>query len=67
MRHTSAEGNVRAKTGSMSGARSLAGYVTDADGERLAFAIIANNYDASSDTISRTLDEIAIKLASLRR
>jgi len=51
----------------MSGARSLAGYVTDADGERLAFAIIANNYDASSDTISRTLDAIAVQLATLRR
>ncbi|HEY7172736.1 MAG TPA: D-alanyl-D-alanine carboxypeptidase/D-alanyl-D-alanine-endopeptidase [Vicinamibacterales bacterium] len=67
MRHTAAEGNLRAKTGSMSGARSLAGYVTDADGERLAFAIIANNYDASSDTISRALDGIAIQLASLHR
>jgi D-alanyl-D-alanine carboxypeptidase/D-alanyl-D-alanine-endopeptidase (penicillin-binding protein 4) len=67
MRHTAADGNVRAKTGSMSGARSLAGYVTDADGERLAFAVIANNYDASSDTISRTVDGIAIQLASLRR
>jgi D-alanyl-D-alanine carboxypeptidase/D-alanyl-D-alanine-endopeptidase (penicillin-binding protein 4) len=67
MRHTAAEGNLRAKTGSMSGARSLAGYVTDADGERLAFAVIANNYDASSDTIARTLDTIAVQLASLRR
>jgi D-alanyl-D-alanine carboxypeptidase/D-alanyl-D-alanine-endopeptidase (penicillin-binding protein 4) len=67
MRHTPADGNLRAKTGSMSGVRSLAGYVTDADGERLAFAIIANNYDASSDTISRALDGIAVQLASLRR
>jgi serine-type D-Ala-D-Ala carboxypeptidase/endopeptidase (penicillin-binding protein 4) len=67
LRHTAAEGNVRAKTGSMNGARSLAGYLTDADGERLAFAIIANNYDASSDTIWRTIDAITVQLATLRR
>jgi D-alanyl-D-alanine carboxypeptidase/D-alanyl-D-alanine-endopeptidase (penicillin-binding protein 4) len=67
MRHTPADGNVRAKTGSMTGARSLAGYLTDADGERLAFAVIANNFDAPSETITRTLDAIVLQLAQLHR
>jgi D-alanyl-D-alanine carboxypeptidase/D-alanyl-D-alanine-endopeptidase (penicillin-binding protein 4) len=67
LKHTTAEGNVRAKTGSMTGARSLAGYVTDADGERLAFAMIANNYDVPSETITRVFDGIAVQLAQLHR
>src|SRR5213075_2845664 len=36
MKGTAAENNVRAKTGTMSNVRSLAGYVRTRDGERLA-------------------------------
>ena len=39
MTGTPAEGNVRAKTGTMSNIRTLAGYVRTRDGENLAFAI----------------------------
>jgi D-alanyl-D-alanine carboxypeptidase/D-alanyl-D-alanine-endopeptidase (penicillin-binding protein 4) len=39
---TPAAGNLRAKTGTIRGVSSLSGYVTSADGERLAFSIIAN-------------------------
>ena len=35
---------VQAKTGSMTHVHSLAGYVTTAGGQRLAFAILLNNY-----------------------
>lgn len=58
---TAAEGNVRAKTGSLTGATALSGYVTTADGEDLVFAIIMNNYLSSQP---RDLeDRIAIRLA----
>ena len=40
MKNTSAEGNVRAKTGTLTGIISLAGYVTAANGHELCFAII---------------------------
>jgi D-alanyl-D-alanine carboxypeptidase/D-alanyl-D-alanine-endopeptidase (penicillin-binding protein 4) len=37
-----ARGNVHAKTGTLAGVAALAGYLTTADGARLAFAIVAN-------------------------
>jgi D-alanyl-D-alanine carboxypeptidase/D-alanyl-D-alanine-endopeptidase (penicillin-binding protein 4) len=40
MRNTSAEGNVRAKTGTLTGVISLAGYLTAANGHQLCFTII---------------------------
>ena len=40
MRKTAAEGNVHAKTGTVTGISSLAGYLTTADGRPLAFCII---------------------------
>jgi D-alanyl-D-alanine carboxypeptidase/D-alanyl-D-alanine-endopeptidase (penicillin-binding protein 4) len=44
MKGTAAEGNVRAKTGSLRYVYTLAGYVITAAGERLAFAVMLNNY-----------------------
>ena len=37
-----ARGNVHAKTGTLAGVAALAGYLTTADGARLAFAVVAN-------------------------
>jgi D-alanyl-D-alanine carboxypeptidase/D-alanyl-D-alanine-endopeptidase (penicillin-binding protein 4) len=66
MKETAAEGNVRAKTGSMSNVRALSGYVTTADGEPLAFAIIANNFETTADVVNRATDEIVLKLAEFK-
>jgi D-alanyl-D-alanine carboxypeptidase/D-alanyl-D-alanine-endopeptidase (penicillin-binding protein 4) len=64
LKGTPAEKNLRAKTGSLSSAVSLAGYVTTAAGEKLAFAIMVNNYSREVDPRATCIDPIAILLAS---
>jgi D-alanyl-D-alanine carboxypeptidase/D-alanyl-D-alanine-endopeptidase (penicillin-binding protein 4) len=61
---TPAENNLRAKTGSLSSAASLGGYMTTAGGEKLAFSIMVNNYPRDFDPRSSCIDPIAILLAS---
>ena len=67
MKGTAAENNVRAKTGTMSNIRTLAGYVTTRDGERLAFVILINNFEGTSANANDALDAIAVRLASFSR
>ena len=67
MKGTAAEGNARAKTGSMSNVRGLSGYVTTADGEPLVFSILANNFETPAATINDATDNIVVALASYKR
>ena len=67
MKGTRAEGNARAKTGSLSNARSLAGFVRTADGERLVFAMIANNFGTPPDVVESTMDAMVVRLAEFTR
>jgi len=64
MRNTPAAGNVRAKTGTLSSATSLAGYVTTAAGERLAFALMINHPPRGINPRAGFTDAIAVLLAS---
>ncbi|HZX70170.1 MAG TPA: D-alanyl-D-alanine carboxypeptidase/D-alanyl-D-alanine-endopeptidase [Rhodanobacter sp.] len=68
MRETAAAGNLRAKTGGMSHVHSLAGYVTTASGDHLAFAIMLDNYApaAGAPPASRDVDAVAVLLADDR-
>ncbi|ALG09118.1 D-alanyl-D-alanine carboxypeptidase/D-alanyl-D-alanine endopeptidase [Kibdelosporangium phytohabitans] len=63
MQGTAAAGNVRAKTGSLSGVSALSGYVTSADGQPLVFAMISNN---SRTSVRRFEDAVAVRLAEYR-
>jgi serine-type D-Ala-D-Ala carboxypeptidase/endopeptidase (penicillin-binding protein 4) len=64
---TPADANVRAKTGTMSNIRSLAGYATTRDGERLAFVIMVNNFEGTGSNVNTAIDAIAVRLASFSR
>jgi D-alanyl-D-alanine carboxypeptidase/D-alanyl-D-alanine-endopeptidase (penicillin-binding protein 4) len=67
MKGTPAQGNVRAKTGSLSNARSLSGYVTTADGEPLVFSLIGNNFGVPPENIDRAIDAVVVRLARFSR
>jgi D-alanyl-D-alanine carboxypeptidase/D-alanyl-D-alanine-endopeptidase (penicillin-binding protein 4) len=67
MRGTRAANNVHAKTGSLQWVRSLSGYLTDADGERVIFCILANKWTTPSNAVTSTADSIAAALAAYHR
>jgi serine-type D-Ala-D-Ala carboxypeptidase/endopeptidase (penicillin-binding protein 4) len=64
MKGTPAQGNVRAKTGSLGTAASLSGYVFSAAGERLAFSVMVNNPPRDTDAHVAFNDAVAVLLAS---
>ena len=61
-----ARGNVHAKTGYISGARTLSGYVTSASGHTIAFSLLCNNYTVSTSTVNQAQDRIVEMLADYR-
>ncbi|HEX8298020.1 MAG TPA: D-alanyl-D-alanine carboxypeptidase/D-alanyl-D-alanine-endopeptidase [Rubricoccaceae bacterium] len=61
-----ARGNVHAKTGYISGARTLSGYVTAANGHTIAFSLMCNNYQTSTARVNRAQDEVVEMLAGWR-
>jgi D-alanyl-D-alanine carboxypeptidase/D-alanyl-D-alanine-endopeptidase (penicillin-binding protein 4) len=64
MKGTPAQGNVRAKTGTLGTATSLSGYVLSAAGERLVFSLMVNNPPRDTDPRAGFTDAIAVLLAS---
>jgi len=66
MKGTPAEGNVHAKTGTLSMVRSLSGYVRTADGRLLEFSVLCNNWLAPQASVDRVADAIAVSLATMK-
>jgi serine-type D-Ala-D-Ala carboxypeptidase/endopeptidase (penicillin-binding protein 4) len=67
MKGTKAEGVVHAKTGTLSGVRSLSGYLQTADGEHIGFSIIANNFKAPSAIIDGIAELAVERLVNFTR
>lgn len=60
---TKAQGNLRAKSGTMAGVRNYAGYVTNKYQENIAFCLIMNDFDESRKTI--IMDRVQLLLNAL--
>jgi serine-type D-Ala-D-Ala carboxypeptidase/endopeptidase (penicillin-binding protein 4) len=67
MRGTPAQGNLRAKTGTLEGVSALSGYVTTADGEELAFSMLMEHYPARGREYRHVQDRLGAFLAGLKR
>lgn len=70
---TPAANNLRAKTGTLTHAYALSGYVTDARGEHIAFSLMLDHYQRPTDALGRSvppsptadLDAIATMIAEM--
>jgi D-alanyl-D-alanine carboxypeptidase/D-alanyl-D-alanine-endopeptidase (penicillin-binding protein 4) len=67
MKNTPAAGNLRGKTGTLNGVSSLSGYVTTADGDMLAYAVIMEQFPGSPQPYRRVQDLLGALLAGWRR
>ncbi|RPI72364.1 MAG: D-alanyl-D-alanine carboxypeptidase/D-alanyl-D-alanine-endopeptidase, partial [Ignavibacteriales bacterium] len=67
MKGTSAEGNVYAKTGTISNVRGLSGYVTTSDGEELVFSFLVNGHLLSSKETEEITDSVLEMIASFSK
>ena len=65
MKHSAAENNLHAKTGTISGVSTLSGYVRTKDGELLAFSIMMQNFIGSAKPFRVAQDSIGILMANL--
>jgi D-alanyl-D-alanine carboxypeptidase/D-alanyl-D-alanine-endopeptidase (penicillin-binding protein 4) len=66
LRGTTAENNVRAKTGSMDRVRAVSGFATSADRHQIIFSVIANGFVTSPATIDAAIDTIVVRIASAK-
>lgn len=65
--NSNVEGLLRAKTGSLDGVTSLAGYVPSADGELIAFAILLNDHKVKYGRMTGWADQIALAISRFSR
>ena len=60
---TSAENNMRVKSGLMKRVRSYSGYVTTKSGREVAFSLIVNNYNGTSTNVKRKMEKLLTAIA----
>ncbi|MFH0795372.1 MAG: D-alanyl-D-alanine carboxypeptidase, partial [bacterium] len=62
-----AAGNVHAKTGTITYVRSLSGYVDTADGERVIFSTMCNNFTVPTSEVNKVQQAFTLLLANFSR
>ncbi|HET6230982.1 MAG TPA: D-alanyl-D-alanine carboxypeptidase/D-alanyl-D-alanine-endopeptidase [Longimicrobiaceae bacterium] len=67
MQGTPLQANVHAKTGTLSGVRSLSGYLTTAAGERIVFSTMVNNHTLSARDADRLAEAALLRIYTFRR
>ncbi len=60
MQRTSAEARIHAKTGTIGFVSTLSGYAFSKNGDRFAFAIMANNHAAPAQEVRAVIDQICV-------
>ena len=60
---TPVEGRVRAKTGSIAGVNTLAGYIEHPDGRPLTFAVEVNHHAQPSRAVLAAIDSVVVEMA----
>lgn len=63
-KNQSGEGRIHAKSGTMTRIKSYAGYVETKNGKRLAFALIINNFNCSSDAVVERMEKVLNVMAN---
>jgi D-alanyl-D-alanine carboxypeptidase/D-alanyl-D-alanine-endopeptidase (penicillin-binding protein 4) len=66
LKGTAAEGNVKAKSGSLGSVRSYSGYVTTKSGVDLCFSFIFNNYTCRTSEITKKIEKMMVILAEAK-
>jgi D-alanyl-D-alanine carboxypeptidase/D-alanyl-D-alanine-endopeptidase (penicillin-binding protein 4) len=59
---TKLENNLRAKTGSMTRVKSLAGIFTNQSGRKIIFALIANNFEGTQTTVRGLIESFLMEI-----
>ena len=67
MQNTTAQNNVRAKTGYIAYVRSLSGYALTRDNEPVAFSMIANDFSVPVKLADNIQDLVCLRLTNFRR